>query len=619
MPQVGVLIAQFAYAIGPTAFNFIVRAIVAVAITAASRAIFKPKAPAASITDNTVTVRDPLATRKIIYGQARVGGVIVFIDTTESNKYLHLVIAFAAHEVESFDTIYFDENELTLSGNDVTAPANVAGKAKVYTHLGTDAQTADANLVAESVKWSSNHRLRGIAYAYVRLQYDQQAFPSGIPNITALISGKKVYDPRTATTVYSNNAALCAADYLMDSRYGLATPLQNVDMSVLTTAADTAYENVTLLAGGTEKRYTCNGLLDTAKTPRTIIEELSAAKGAATVSMMGQWYVHCGEYRTPVLSFDEGDMAGTLQVQTRHPRSDLFNQVKGTYHSPVNDWQPMDYPPVTSSTYVTEDNGEVIYREIDLQFTTSAATAQRLGLLSLNRARRQLTVSARFKMHALDAIPTDVIQLSNDRMGWTNKTFEVLDWRFSVDDDLRLGIELTLVETDSAVYTWSTADESAANASPTTNLPDFSTVAAPTGLGVSTFQVPTSAGDETYKALLTWTAPTDEFVLNGGQIEIQYKVSTDSTYLPSFFVNGSLTSAEIILLEKDETYDVQIRSYNGLAFSSWVTVFGFTVLGSGGTTTNLDYDLFSAAVTTNLDYDLFSAAVTASNDYGSFV
>ena len=46
------------------------------------------------------TVREPDATRKIIYGRTRVGGAIVFIDTTdgdEDNEYIHMVIAFAGH------------------------------------------------------------------------------------------------------------------------------------------------------------------------------------------------------------------------------------------------------------------------------------------------------------------------------------------------------------------------------------------------------------------------------------------------------------------------------------------------------------------------------------------
>ena len=37
---------------------------------------------------------------------------------------------------------------------------------KIQKHLGTDAQVADADLVSEITQWTTNHRLRGIAYGY---------------------------------------------------------------------------------------------------------------------------------------------------------------------------------------------------------------------------------------------------------------------------------------------------------------------------------------------------------------------------------------------------------------------------------------------------------------------
>ena len=36
---------------------------------------------------------------------------------SDNNKWLHMVIAFASHEVESFDTFYFDEEELIAKIN----------------------------------------------------------------------------------------------------------------------------------------------------------------------------------------------------------------------------------------------------------------------------------------------------------------------------------------------------------------------------------------------------------------------------------------------------------------------------------------------------------------------
>lgn len=580
-----------AYAATQTVIGaFLVKVAIAYVISRAATKIFAPETPKGVTQNRTQTIREPTAARRILYGQAQIGGAIVYMEVTDNNKYLHMVIAFASHEVESFDTFYFDEVELTLTGNEVTGPSRFNGKAEIYPMLGTDSQAAQPELTSRVVNWTANHRLRGIAYAYVRLKWAPNKFTSGIPNVTALISGKKVYDPRTGLTAYSNNAALCAADYLMDTRLGLGIPLSSIDETVLTTAANTADENVTLLAGGTEKRYTCNGVIDMESSPREIISAMNTAKGGATVYNMGKWYIHVGSYKTPTVHLTDGDMAGPIRVSTRQPRSSLFNSVKGVYASPDNDWQLSDFPVVTSTTYLAEDNDETIWRELELPYTITASMAQRLGLLELNKARRQISCKIPFKLTAMDVIPADVIQLTSDRMGWAAKTFEVTEWAFSSADDNALTIELSLTETDSAVYSWSTADESAANAAPTTNLPDFSVVAAPTNLSVSSFQVPTGTGsDETYKVLLNWTQPADEFVTNGGFIEIQYKQSADTDWSPSWQVDGSLTTSEIPMLERDTSYDVRIRSNNGLAKSDYIQISGFVVLGSGGVGTTQDW------------------------------
>jgi hypothetical protein len=50
---------------------------------------------------------------QIIYGKTRLGGAIVYDNVTgANNKRLHRVIAFAGHEIDSFNEIYIDD-ELT--------------------------------------------------------------------------------------------------------------------------------------------------------------------------------------------------------------------------------------------------------------------------------------------------------------------------------------------------------------------------------------------------------------------------------------------------------------------------------------------------------------------------
>jgi hypothetical protein len=76
--------------------------------------------------------------------------------------------------------------------------------------------------------WTSAHRLRGIAYVYVRLKFNQDAFPGGIPNISAIVQGKKVLDTRTSTTAFPRiGHSACAITWPMRN-LALAFPLPSL-------------------------------------------------------------------------------------------------------------------------------------------------------------------------------------------------------------------------------------------------------------------------------------------------------------------------------------------------------------------------------------------------------
>ena len=93
---------------------------------------------------------------------------------------------------------------------------------------------------------SSDHKLSGIAYLYIRLKFDRNVFTSGIPNFSALIRGKKVTDSRDSSTGWSSNPALCVRDYLMDTTFGLGATAAEVDDTSFNAAANICDESVTL-------------------------------------------------------------------------------------------------------------------------------------------------------------------------------------------------------------------------------------------------------------------------------------------------------------------------------------------------------------------------------------
>jgi hypothetical protein len=150
-----------------------------------------------------VNARGSALDHQVLYGRVKTGGVIIYDEATGvNNKDLHRIIAYAGHEVTSFDEIYVNDELVTLDGTgNVISPAKYDGLIRIKEHLGSPTQTADTDLVAESAGlWTTQHTLNGIAYLYIRLSFSSDAFPNGVPQIIATIKGKKLYDPRDGTT-----------------------------------------------------------------------------------------------------------------------------------------------------------------------------------------------------------------------------------------------------------------------------------------------------------------------------------------------------------------------------------------------------------------------------------
>jgi hypothetical protein len=101
-------------------------------------------------------------------------------------------------EVAGIDSIFF--NDVEISPSDLDGAGNVvngrfADHARIKKHLGDDSQAADSDLVAEVANWTNAHQGRGVAYIYLRLKWNRDVYPTGIPNVTAVVRGRKVWDP----------------------------------------------------------------------------------------------------------------------------------------------------------------------------------------------------------------------------------------------------------------------------------------------------------------------------------------------------------------------------------------------------------------------------------------
>jgi hypothetical protein len=216
----------------------------------------------------------------VAYGTRRVAGTVLYANTI-NNRELFVVYAIAVGEIDSIGNIkiggrsvadtsvfdhyiqrnsnYFgstqDEIDRILDNQD---PPNKP-RMVFNCHLGETDQVADPMLVGCIPEWTSNHRLRGIAYIAANFDYDSGGgMFTGLPEITCDIRGKKLYDPRLDSTVtngsgshrindpstysFSDNSSLVLLDYLTNTEYGKSLPTSVIDMQSF---MDSANKNTT--------------------------------------------------------------------------------------------------------------------------------------------------------------------------------------------------------------------------------------------------------------------------------------------------------------------------------------------------------------------------------------
>lgn len=579
--------------------TFIISAVAYAGVSLIQSKLFsaKPKKTTPSNIDSSlnVTVKESLAPRRVVYGRTRLGGTIVFLGSTENNLYLHLVIVLCEGEIDAIETVYFNDVALTIdpaTGHVLTGPYNSNNYpyALVWPHLGAPDQAADSFMLANfPSQWTADHRLQGCAYLYVRLQWDATVYASGLPNVSAVVRGQKVYDPRTGLITWSDNAALCIRDYLLRpfAKGGMGADPAEIDEDNFVAQANICDETILKTDGTQERRYTLNGVLqmDSQNSPQGTIESMLTSCAGTMTWTGGIFYLFAGAWRPPTLTLTEDWLTGPLKIQPRRLLREQFNAVKGSFVNPAARYEAADYPAITSPTFEAEDGDVQIFRDLTLEFTQSAAMAQRIAKIELYRSREPISISAVCNLFAYQLAVGDVVSVTLGRYGWDEKPFEVTNWRWSaseVDNVPVLAIELTLRETSAAVYDWTATEEQLLAAQPATNLPNWTVVGGVLSLSLAagTNEL-LLAGDGTVVSRIkaTWTASVDAFV---SKYEVRWKRNTDANFGVAVTVGVDAAPVHFISpVEDGSIYVVEVRALSLLgATSSWisgtVTVLGKT-------------------------------------------
>jgi len=492
----------------------------------------------------------------------------------------------------------------TLSGGPATADyylyftSGVAKKTvRIRSYLGTDGQNIGAALEADYPgKISAADRAAGVAMAIVECTFDPDVFTSGRPTPTALFRGAKVYDPRKDSTnggsgahrladattwEWSENSALLAYHYARH-RNGWnvpATKIRTGDVIVAADACDvptvfTLRKPDTTTSTVTLPRYRCGIQIATDADPIQAMESIAETMAGRVVWCGGEVRMRAGKMADPVLSIDKTWLAedvGTNGETDGEPvisgvqgltRTQRVNLVTGSCIDPDQRYQALPFPPVEDTVLIAakgERRGEVQYDGVN-----HIAHAQHLASIAIREAQAGSRYELRCGLRALKAELLDVASITIDRFGMSEKTAEVIGWRWHPSQT----IGLQLSEITAAIYT-PDAELKGRDPAPDSGIRKPWDVEQITGVVVTSGTTPTIDGSVITRTVVTWDAAVGASIRNGGSIEVQYTEMTDT--LPdgdwaSWPEAGSSTRAVIPGLLCGRFYLFRVRAVQPMPF-----------------------------------------------------
>ena len=544
------------------------------------------------------------ATIPIIYGTRKVGGIVSFLETSGTdNQYLYMALVLGEGEINDITSIFVNDNEVTWSGDladntQVTVNASDSNYYKapdpdssaeslitVEPHFGSDSQTA-SSLLSTLSSWGSNHRLRGLAYLALRLQWNSDAFGS-IPTINAVVKGKKVYNPNldstktggsgthreddSSTWEYSDNPVYQLLDYLRNTRFGMGIANSYFDSNFAEwqTAGDVCDTDITPYSGASAiDLMDSNIVVDTSRKAIDNVKEfLKGCRGILNYTA-GAYKVLVETTGSAAINLTEDNIIGGIQISSKNKNS-RYNRVIVSFINPDKNYQSdeVQFPPVDEtglasadqhSNLLSEDGGILLEGRFDFSMITNPYQAQEMAEIILRRSRSSLDVSITADGTATDLQIGDIVNITHATPSFSAKPFRVQAMSINANST----VQLTLSEHQDSYYTFGTQQEVATI--PDTTLPNPFSIQPPASVTLDDSLISYNDGTVIVAMDISIGASTDSFVK---EYQVEYKLTSDT----NFIVHSKGTvqlNHRVLNVISGENYTVRVKAVNSLGVES---------------------------------------------------
>ena len=541
----------------------------------------------------------------VVYGTRKVGGNVVFLETSGTdNEFLYMAIILSEGEIDDITSIFVNDSQVTFDGdiadntqrsvassdsNFFKADPNVEGSSAaslitIEPHFGTDSQSA-SSLLSGLSSWTSNHRLRGLAYIALKFKWNNDAFGS-LPTVNAIIKGKKVYNPNLDSTVtggsgshradtsstweYSDNPIYQLLDYLRNDRFGMGIANSYFDSNFADwqVAGDVCDTDITPFSGAsTIDLMDSHTVVDTSRKAIDNVKDFVRGSRSFLNFSAGKYNILVEGSGSASITLTEDNILGGIQISSKNKNS-RYNRVIVNFINPDKNFQSdtAQFPPVdetglasadTFSNMQTADGGLLLEGRFDFSMLTNPHQAQEMAEVILRRSRTSLDINIKADATALDLSIGDIVNVTHATPSFSAKPFRVQGMTLNTDHT----VTLQCSEHQDSYYAFGT--QVAPATIPDTTLPNPFSVQPPASVTLSDELIEYNDGTVIVAMNITIGATPDKFI---DFYQVEYKLSTDSDFI--IYAQGSGLNHRVLNVIDQQTYDVRVKAVNTTGVSS---------------------------------------------------
>ena len=418
----------------------------------------------------------------VVYGDAYLGGTFVDAILSTDQQCMYYVMAISCISPNgqfTFDTtdMYYGDRKITFDEVDKAKVVSLTDEAKnvddkIFGRLYIGLYTSNQAGVITNVNWyspsyvlaesfagksipsnlvwpSSGRQMNGLAFAIIRLEYDQEAGTTSLQPITF-----KVKHSLFGTGVAKPGDVW--ADYISNMQYGAAVASSNVDVDSAIALNNYSDELITFetYSGptNTQPRYRINGVLDAGQTVLSNLDKIMTCCDSwmSYNAASGKWSVVVNKAESPTYSFDDDNIIGEVRVSATDITQSI-NQIEAKFPNKNSRDQP-DFVNLATPEILRYPNEPENKYSVNYDLVNESVQAQYLANRILEQAREDLIVSFNTTYYGIQVDAGAVVSVTNSAYGWTNKLFRVVKVNEASLPDGSLGARLEMSEYSAAVY-----------------------------------------------------------------------------------------------------------------------------------------------------------------------